>query len=81
MFKCNSLKDINHEFIPFTLNMKLTTKESARNLYTLLHPIIYSRLYGVPIDVKLTNINSEQRQIAKDICNILSNNVFNINEK
>jgi len=68
------------DFLPFTLNMKLTSKESARNLYKLLQPIIYSRPNGVNKPVTLKVINKEQRQIAEDICHALSLQVNNIDD-
>jgi hypothetical protein len=66
------------EFQPFTLNIRLLTKETARNLWEMLEPIIYSRPDGEPSDVVLTDMNGEQRQLAEDICNILSENVNDI---
>ena len=65
------------DFSPFTLNMRLTSKESAHNLYKLLEPIIYGRPDGVPISLSF-DVNEEQRQMAEDICNTLSAQVNNI---
>jgi hypothetical protein len=66
------------DFSPFTLNMRLTSKESAHNLYKLLEPIIYALPGGVPISLSF-DVNKEQRQMAEDICNKLSENVNDIN--
>ena len=79
MFKCSISSEEKPDFLPFTLNMKLTTKESAHNLFKLLQPIIYCRphLEGGG-EVKLVGINRERRQMAEDICNIISQSVVNI---
>jgi len=65
------------DFLPFTLNMRLTSKESARNLYELLKPIVYARPKTKNQSVSV-GVNQEQRQIAEDICNVLSAQVGNI---
>ena len=66
-------------FLPFTLNIRLTSKESAHNLYKLLKPIIYVRpTNGVPVCLAV-DVNKEQRQMAEDICNKLSESVNDIN--
>lgn len=77
MFKCDTSNEEKPDFLPFILNMRLTTKESARNLYKLLEPIIYARPNGVPISLSF-DVNKEQRQMAEDICNMLADQVNNI---
>ncbi len=79
MFKCAASDEKKPDFLPFTLNMRLTTKESARSLYKLLEPIIYSRPDGVPISISF-DVNAEQRNMAEAICNIISEQVNNIND-
>jgi hypothetical protein len=66
------------DFLPFTLNMRLTSKESAHNLYELLKPIVYARPTAKKNQPVSVGINQEQRQIAEDICNVLSAQVRNI---
>ena len=78
MFECNTSDEEKPDFAPFTLNIRLTTRKSAANLYKLLQPIIYSRPHGVPTDTTLTDINREQRQMAEDVCNMLSDQVNDI---
>ncbi len=80
MFQCAASGEEKPDFLPFTLNMRLTTKESARNLYKLLEPIIYARPNGKPVDVTMTDISNEQRNMAEGICNIISEQVNNIND-
>lgn len=81
MYKLDISDEEKPEFQPFTLNIRLTTKETARNLWEMLEPIIYSRPDGEPSDVVLTDMNSEQRRLAEDICNILSDNIKNVKEE
>jgi hypothetical protein len=66
------------DFLPFTLNMRLTSKESARNLYELLKPIVYARPTSKKDKFVTVGVNQEQRQVAEDICNKLSAQVGNI---
>ncbi len=71
MFKCSASDEERPDFLPFTLHMKLTTKETATNLYRLLLPFVFA--------LDKARVNKEQRQMAEDICNTISQNVANIN--
>ena len=42
------------DFLPFTLNIRLTSKESAHNLYKLLKPIIYVHDFMILILLNLS---------------------------
>lgn len=67
-FECSVLKT---DFTPFTLNMRLTTRTSAKNLYDILK--------GALCDSR--GLNHEQRKMVLDICDTLSNNVTDIKIK
>jgi len=79
MYELDTSDEERPEFVPFTLNIRLTTKETAAALYKMLEPIIYSRPGGDPTDVIITGMSGEQRALAEDICNMLSDTVSNIN--
>lgn len=81
MFDCKASDDKKPDFLPFTLNMRLTTRGTARNLYKMLVPIIYARPNEEIAFVKKLNVNREQRQMAEDICNTISENVDNIDKR
>lgn len=78
MIKVTTSNEDKPDFIPFTLNMRITSKESAHNLYKLLEPIIYARPDGKAVPITLDNVNKEQRQMAENICQMLSNTVSNL---
>lgn len=67
MFKCSVSDEKRPDFSSFTLNMRLTTRKTAKNLFEMLEPIIVDDMY-----------NEEQKRMANDICNMLSDNVENI---
>lgn len=79
MYEIDTSDEQKPEFTPFTLNIRLTTKETAAAFYKMLEPIIYSRPNGEPVDVVVADMSGEQRALAEDICNMLSDNVININ--
>lgn len=67
MFTCKVSKRKEPDFTPFVLNMKLTTRKTAKNLFEMLEPITVDDMY-----------NKEQKRIAQDICDMLSDNVDDI---
>ncbi len=67
MFTCRASKRREPDFTPFILNMELTTRKTAKNLFEMLEPITIDDMY-----------NKEQKNMAKDICKILSDSVHNI---
>lgn len=67
MFKCSVSDEEKPDFSPFTLNIRLTTRGTAKNLFEMLEPIATDDMY-----------NGEQKRMAKDICNMLSKNVEDI---
>lgn len=67
MYTCSISKRKEPDFIPFVLNIKLTTRKTAKNLFEMLESITVDDMY-----------NAEQKKMAKDICNLLSNNVSDI---
>ena len=79
MYEIDTSDEEKPEFTPFTLNIRLTTKETAKAFYKMLEPIIYSRPDGEPTDVVITDMSGEQRDMAEDICNMLSDSISNIN--
>lgn len=80
MYEIETSDEEKPDFTPFTLNIRLTTKKTAAAFYKMLKPIIYSRPGGEPTDVVITDMSGEQRDIAEDICNMLSDQVDNIND-
>ncbi len=59
-------------FIPFTLNIRLTTGQSAKNLYKLLKPLFH--------ELDEAKVNREQRQMVGMICGNISERVVNIDD-
>ena len=80
MYTLSTSDEEKPDFQPFTLNIRLTTKKTAAKLYEMMEPIIYGMPDGNPMPVTVDGIDKEKRQLAEDICNILSNNIINIKE-
>ena len=79
MYEIDTSEEQKPDFTPFTLNIRLTTKETAAAFYKMLEPIIYSRPDGEPTYVVITGMSGHQRDMAEDICNMLSDQVSNLN--
>lgn len=67
-FECNVSNEEKPDFIPFTLNMRITTKESAQNLFSMMKDVIHEHDWSSP----------EQRRMAQDIRRAISTAVADI---
>lgn len=72
MFNCIISDEKKSSFAPFTLNIRLTTEQTAKNLYKMLKPS-FCELDGV-------KINREQRQMAGRIRDLISDKVVNVDD-